>query len=61
MFVRDYEVPQGKRMLMKVLGGGTGNGEVRIFRKVGKNLELLEHANLYDTICELGEIDAIES
>ena len=61
MFVRDYEVPQGKRTLMKVLGGGTGTGEVRIFKKVGKNLELLEHANIYDTICEFGELDSVGS
>jgi hypothetical protein len=59
MFVRDYEVPQGKRTLMKVLGGGSGTGEVRIFKKIGKNLELLEHANLYDTICEFGELDSV--
>ncbi len=61
MFVRDYEVPQGKRTLLKVLGGGTGSGEVRVYKKHGKNLELLEHANIYDALCEFGRIEEIGS
>jgi len=60
MFVRDYEVPQGDRKLLKVLGGGTGFGEIKVFKKVGKNLEMLEHANVLDAVCEYGTIDKSE-
>lgn len=58
MFVRDYEMPQGKRCLLKILGG-KGNGEIRIYKKIGKNLELLEHANIYDAICEFGQTEEV--
>ena len=57
MFVRDYEVPQSSKKLLKVLGGGTGFGEIRIYKKTGQNLELMEHANVLDCICEYGTID----
>ena len=58
LFVRDYEMPQGKRCLLKILSG-IGKGEIRIYKKTGKNLELLEHANIYDAICEFGETEEI--
>lgn len=58
MFVRDYEMPQGKRCLLKVLGG-TGKGEIRVYKKVKKNLELLEHANVIDAICEFGQTEEV--
>lgn len=58
MFVRDYEMPQGKRCLLRILGGN-GSGEIRIYKKIGKNLELLEHANVYDSICEYGQTEEI--
>lgn len=58
MFVRDYEVPQGRRTALKVLGGGTGTGEVRVYRKRGKNLELLEHAAISGALCEFGRQEA---
>ena len=58
MFVRDYEMPHGKRCLLKILGG-CGTGEIRIYKKNKKNLELLEHANVYDAICEFGQTEEI--
>lgn len=58
MFVRDYEMPQGKRCLLKVLGG-IGNGEIRVYKKVRKNLELLEHANINDAVCEFGQTEEV--
>lgn len=59
MIVRDYEVPQGKRKLLKVLGGGNGSGEIRIYKTIGKNIELLEHANIFDATCEFGDIETV--
>ena len=58
LFVRDYEIPQGRRSLLKVLGG-IGNGEIRVYKKIRKNLELLEHANINDAICEFGQTEEI--
>lgn len=57
--VRDYEIPQGKRTLLKILGSGSGKGEIRIYKKIGKNLELLEHANVYDSVCEFGQTEVV--
>lgn len=58
MFVRDYEMPQGKRTLLKVLGG-CGSGEIRVYKKIKKNLELLEHASVRDAICEFGQSEEV--
>lgn len=58
MFIRDYEMPHGKRCLLKILGG-VGNGEIRVYKRTGKNLELLEHANVYDAICEFGQTEEV--
>ncbi len=57
MFVRDYEMPYGKNEMQKILGGGTGFGEVRIYKKVKKNLELIDHINTLDVLCEYGSTD----
>ena len=59
MFVRDYEMPHGQRCLLKILGGGTGSGEIRYYKKNGKNLELIEHATIYDAICEFGQMEQV--
>ncbi len=60
MLVRDYELPEGGKKLLKVLGGGNGYGEIKIFKKVKKNLELLEHANILDAVCDFGSVDCAE-
>lgn len=57
--VRDYEIPQGERTLLKILGSGSGKGEIRIYKKNGKNLELLEHADIYDAVCEFGQTEVV--
>ena len=43
--------------MQKILGGGTGFGEVRIYKKVKKNLELIDHINTLDVLCEYGSTD----
>ncbi|MBO4320314.1 MAG: hypothetical protein J5857_07575, partial [Treponema sp.] len=40
MFLRDYECPDGNRKVLRLAGGGTGTGELRLYKKVKKNLEL---------------------
>jgi hypothetical protein len=54
LFVRDYETVSGGKKLLKVLGGGTGSGEIRFYRYVKKNIELIEHAHISQVICEYG-------
>lgn len=60
MFIRDYESPEGGRKLLKVLGGGTGTGEMRLYKKIKKNLELIEYVRIANCICEYGNIDLPE-
>ncbi len=59
MIVRDYEMPHGQRCLLKILSGGAGTGEIRFYKKTGKTLELIEHANIGDTICEFGQMEEV--
>ena len=58
MLVRKYEMPEGGRSLLEICGGGTGFGEIKVFKKVKKNLELLEHVSVMDAICDFGSVDA---
>ncbi len=57
MFLRDYELPFGNRKVMRILGGGTGEGELRIYKQIHKNLELIEHVRMANVICEYGNIE----
>lgn len=61
MFVRDYECPEGARKLLKVLGGGNGTGEVKVFKKIKKNLELIEDVRISNVVCEYGNIELPET
>ncbi len=57
MFVRDYECPEGNRKVMKLIGGGSGTGEVKIYRRVRKDLELIEDMHVGNCLCEFGTIE----
>ena len=55
MSVRSYSCPSNPREELQVLGGSTGTGELRLYRKIKKKrLELIEHAILQDVRCEYG-------
>ena len=58
MLVRSYELPEGGRTLLKILGGGNGFGEIRFYKKIGKTLELLEDARVTNAVCEFGTLEA---
>ncbi|MBQ9495210.1 MAG: hypothetical protein IJR50_06180 [Treponema sp.] len=60
LFVRNIELPEGKRKMMKLLAGGTGVGEVRLYRHVGKNLEIIEDAHIAGALCEFGQVEESE-
>lgn len=55
MAVRSYTCPSNPMEELQVLGGSTGTGELRLYRRIKKkNLELIEHATLLDVRCEYG-------
>lgn len=55
MYVKSVEIPEGNRKLLKMLCGGTGNGEIKVFKKIKKNLELIEHNRVVHALCEYGQ------
>lgn len=57
MLVRDYELVEGNHKVQKILSGGNGYGEFRIYKKIKKNLDLIHHAKIENCICEYGSID----
>ena len=57
MLVRDYEMPVGKHKVQKVLSGFNGTGELRIYKKIKKNLELIHHTKIENCISEFGNVE----
>lgn len=55
LYIRSFEQPQGSRILLKILTGSTGTGEIRLYKHVKKNLELIEHAHIANALCEFGQ------
>ena len=55
MLVKDYWLPDGT--LLKVLCGGSGSGEIRLYKQIKKSLELIQHAKILGASCEYGEKD----
>ena len=53
-FVRNIEYPEGGRKLMKLIAGGDGTGEIRLYKCLRKDLELIEHARIGNALCEFG-------
>ncbi len=57
MLVKDYWLPDGS--LLKVLCGGSGSGEIRLYKQIKKSLELIQHAKILGASCEYGERDGV--
>ena len=57
MLVKDYWLPDGT--LLKVLCGGSGSGEIRLYKQVKKSLELIQHAKILGAACEYGQKDGV--
>lgn len=60
MILREYEVPEGERKMMKILTGAGGTGEIKIFKKHKEDLELIESAHIANCLCELGHVEVPE-
>lgn len=55
MLVKDYWLCEGS--LLKVLCGGSGSGEIRLYKQIKKSLELIQHAKILGASCEYGQKD----
>ena len=55
LFLRSLELPEGERKVLKLLCGGNGTGEIRLYKKIKKNIELIEHAHIANALCEFGK------
>lgn len=56
MLVKDYWLGDGS--LLKVLCGGSGSGEIRLYKQIKKSLELIQHAKILGASCEYGQKDS---
>lgn len=55
MSIRSYTCPTNPLEELQVLGGATGTGELKLYRRIKKkNLELMESVALHDVRCEYG-------
>ena len=53
MNIYNYEVIDSAS-LFQILAGASGMGEIRVYQRHGKDLELLEHLLLKNVFCEYG-------
>ena len=60
LFVRNIELSEGNRKVMKLLSGGSGTGEIKLYRRIGKSLEIIEDAHVAFALCEFGQVEAGE-
>ncbi len=58
MFVRNFELPCGGRKTIKMLCGSAGSGEIRLYKRIRRNLELIEHAQISGALCEFGQLES---
>ena len=54
---RTIELPEGQRKILNLLEGGTGTGEIKLYKHIGNTLEQIEHATLQKVFCEFGHIE----
>ncbi len=57
---RLLELPEGSRKILNLLEGGSGTGEIKLYKKIGNTLEQIEHANLVKVVCGFGHSEAGE-
>lgn len=57
MILVNYEAPDGSKRHNRLWNGGNGTGNVKLYRKTGKNLELIDDIAVKNIGCEYGEYD----
>lgn len=53
---KNFEIPEGNRKLLSMVQAGTGSGEIKLYKRIKNTLEQIEHAKLYNVVCEFGQI-----
>jgi hypothetical protein len=59
MKVRNYDSPNGQGLFLSLLTGASGSGEIKLFKRIKKSLELIEHADIKNAHCEFGGKDTL--
>ena len=54
---RNVELPEGQRKVLNMLEGGTGVGEIKLYKKVSNTLEMIESAKIQKAVCEFGHLE----
>jgi tocopherol cyclase len=57
MLLINYESPDGKKRHNRLWNGGTGVGEIKLFKREKQELELVDHMSINNVGCEYGEYD----
>ena len=55
MIFMNYINPDGSAPHKTLWSGGSGSGEIRLYKKINKSLEIVEHARVENCGCEYGE------
>ncbi|MGC1241672.1 MAG: hypothetical protein WA874_08790, partial [Chryseosolibacter sp.] len=51
----NYEAPNGKKLHNHLWNGGNGTGVIKLFKKAGGRLELIDEVEVKNVGCEYGE------
>ena len=57
MLLINYESPDGEKRHNRLWNGGTGKGQLLLYKKEGKDKVLIDHLLLQNVGCEYGEYD----
>ncbi|GKX67950.1 tocopherol cyclase family protein [Inconstantimicrobium mannanitabidum] len=55
MLLINYESPSGEKKHNRLWNGGTGFGEIKLYKKQGKDKILIDHLEINNAGCEYGE------
>lgn len=56
---RSIELPEGKRRVLNMLEGGTGTGEIKLYKRIANTLEQIENAKINKAVCEFGHTETL--
>lgn len=57
LYNRELELPDGGRKILNEVQGGTGVGEIKLFKRIKNTLEQIEYAKIVKAVCEFGHTE----
>lgn len=60
LYNRNLELPEGERMVLDMLLGGTGYGEIKLYKRIKNDLEQIEYIKVENAQCEFGHVEKSE-